>query len=533
MSKYLTWERHRRRYVFQIRIPVEIRSHFGNRSTIRKHIGDIRHDDALVRADQFASHYKSLFEQYKLQCTRAAPTRPPARTRITLLLNADVSARFVATWHTRLSKEFIQNLESLRGMPDAAWLEKIGELEIQKSEAQKHLSRRISKELQRAISEIESDLCAKLEGTSFAFDTLTDDFNNMRLQFSGLCISVLKGEMTPSRIVPDPTQQLPIVDLWGNPAMQLSEKWRDMTLLSNGFVNPLTFDKYQGIAKDLEHILTRRPVESINGEDLRALRERWKKRGNQLPTIKDKLDILKSMLRHFMPKDAIEPIFEPFNVRAPIPRAKRLPFTDTQLKRFCESIFHSDEIRQDDKALLAMMLLLGARVEEVYQLRTSDFEHIPDGWIVRIADHRQTGHGNARLKNSSSARRIPVRHGVIPLLDAWIDERMIFGGFLFPDGSVTSKGARSGAASKRLNRIVRKLFPDDRRLVLQSTRNTISRAMRRSDTDIRVRKRLLGHADVGVHESHYDPGILLDDSDLESASDAIGAYLRTVLGIED
>lgn len=152
------------------------------------------------------------------------------------------------------------------------------------------------------------------------------------------------------------------------------------------------------------------------------------------------------------------------------------------------------------------------------------------GWTVRFADHRLTGHGDAELKNSASTLRLPLSRGVIRSLDRWLDDRVAASGYLFPNGSRNHFGIRSAAASQRLNRLLRRLFPDDKRLVLQSTRNTVGRVMRPSNTDPRVRHRLLGHADTGIHENHYDPAELLDDENLMSGADAIAAYFSGLLG---
>lgn len=85
---------------------------------------------------------------------------------------------------------------------------------------------------------------------------------------------------------------------------------------------------------------------------------------------------------------------------------------------------------------------------------------------MRFADKRQTGTGDAQLKNEASARRLPLRRGVSSALDTWLEKRLDAGGYVFPDGSVNKYGIRSASASQRLNRLLRKLYPDDQRLVL-------------------------------------------------------------------
>lgn len=97
---------------------------------------------------------------------------------------------------------------------------------------------------------------------------------------------------------------------------------------------------------------------------------------------------------------------------------------------------------------------------------------------------------------------------------------------MFENASCNRHGIRSAAASQRLNRVLRKLIPGERRLVLQSMRNTIGQVLRRAHVDPRVRKRFLGHADTDIHDRHYDPAELLDDTDLLPATEAIVRWLR-------
>lgn len=531
MPRYITWEASRGRWTFQLRIPDYARPHFGGRTTIRRHLGAIEEPLAAAKASQLADHFKAIFDQYN-PASRAVDhgIRGAADTRVSFLLDANIGARFIATWQMRESRRFRERIDSFRSASEAAWSQWEGELTKSWEKARTDLRRRDTAILNHAIGEIQDELNVLLDGTPDAFTDLAEEFNSARVRFLADCLDVIRGGRSVNSLSPDRTAQLPLTCLWGDPASRLVEHWEARSKATRGFVNPKTCEKYTGITEDLASILGRRPVQVTSESDLKALIKLWSKRGNGGITINDKLRTLRSLVRPFDKTLRISGIVTGLMTKAEIPHAARLPFTDHQLSMFADVVFHDPKVREDDKILVALMLLLGARIEEIFQLRAEDLDPAPYGWTVRFADHRQTGHGEAELKNNASARRLPLSRGVIPALDRWLDDRLTVSGYLLPNGSRNRYGIRSAAAGQRLNRLLRKLFPDDRRLVLQSTRNTAGRVMRRSHTDPRVRHRLLGHADIGIHDNHYDPAELLDDEDLMSGATAIAAHLSGLLG---
>jgi len=530
MHKYLTWDTKRSRFVFQIRIPLAVRPQFNGRTTIRIHIGNIELAAAEVRCEQLAAQYQHDFAQSI--STMTAPTTRPNTQAASMLLGVDaaLSARFVATWQHQAAAAFKLRIDALKECADSAWSELEAELQEEHASARTQMRRHDTQELERSVRVIESTHNLRLEISAKDRDEIENRLNSGRVKFYSECLQVIRGEISIHTLFPAPSTQLPIVELWGDPANRLPEFWEKRVRASGGTVNPRTLDTYRRLSTDLDFVLQRRPVQNLGHNNLESVKALWLKRGNGGSTIKRKLDMLKSLLRSLLSASDIEMLFQRVQLGVRVSRVRRLPFTDSQLRKFANAVFDSESLCSDDKMLVALMMFLGARIEELYQLRADDIETTSTGWLVRIADQRQTGSGSARLKNGISARQLPVVRGVLPAMDQWLTERLAEGGFLFQTQSENKYGKRSAAASRRLNRFLRALFPDDRRLVLQSIRNTISRIMRRGKTDPRVRTRFLGHADVGIHDQHYDPGELLDDTDLESGASAIADFLRSNFG---
>ncbi|MHB1241760.1 MAG: hypothetical protein ACYC18_14875 [Gammaproteobacteria bacterium] len=529
----MTWEQHRQRWVFQMRIPVPARPAFGGRTTVRHHLGNLPPPDAIARAGLLAAHYRALFDPQRKPRKGPCAGAPAAHGTLRVFLDTSITRRFIATWRTEQCRAFEARLKPMRQASNADWERLEEELSGSLARAREELRRHDRGSLRAALASIEAQLDVRIEGGEEALNALSQAFNGARVAFLSDCLAVVHGDTPILDLVPDPAAQLPLVGLWGDPASRLTQAWEERLRAVGDPGNPKTRDKYRAIAADLGAILTRRPVQSLTQADLDALKHLWSARGNGPGTVKDKLRILRSLLRPFDPQQQLEALFAypPSNRRAG--RAARLPFTDAQIRGFIDTVMGSQSVREDDQMLLALLILLGTRLEEVYQLRAEDFEANGEGWLVRFADHRQTGVGDAHLKNAASARRLPLRTGVFPRLDVWVRARVEAGGYVFAHGSTNKYGVRSAAAGRRLNRLLRTLYPHDRRLVLQSTRSTANRVMRRADTDPRIRRRFLGHADTGIHDRHYDPGELLDDQDLEAGSAALADFLRDVVRVED
>jgi integrase len=529
MPKYITWEPGRQRWTFQLRIPQPLRPAFGGRTTIRHHLGNVPEPVAAARGQQLADHYRALFKRHE-RPSRPNP-RPESQVCTNFILDREIRKRFVATWRTQESQWLQARLTALHDATDETWEGLDRELVAGLAAARENLRRGRTDDLDDALSRIQTTLNLSIQGTPQDMAELAHDLNAARVDFLTHCLAVVRGDQSAYILSPAAEDQLPLLELWGTPALHIAEHWKERVVLSNKQLNPKTWDKYLSIAKDLHEILIRRPIEDLTLKDIRALKKRWTAAGNGSTTVDQKLRILLTMLKPFDKEKRMPDLFDALLTGVKTPRAKRLPFTDNQLRNFIQSAGNTKSVREDDLMLILLLALLGTRIEEIYNLRSSDFEETNGGWIVRFADKRQTGVGDARLKNEVSARRLPLRKGVSPVLDSWLEKRLSAGGYLFPNGSVNKYGIRSSSASQRLNRLLRRLHPEERRLVLQSTRSTANRVMRRANVDPRIRHRLLGHADITIHDRHYDHGELLDDTDLQKGADAIAAHIAALLEI--
>ncbi len=527
MPKYLTWEHKRRRWVFQIRIPVAVQPAFDGRTIIRKHLGDLPMPVAQARAQHLASHYQHLFAKWLAEHDNHQST-VPVHTMV-FVIDDNVIPRFVATWRLEQVHALNERLDTLCAAPVSDWVALESTLLTETGVAREALRRRTSDYFDDVRRSIEKTYRIRLHGDTVAFLALRQALNAERVRVLEESLEVVRGTKSVASLYPDRESLLPLRELWGDPPSRLLDHWVARTRHVGASVNPRTHDKYRSIIRDLDLILIRRPVQSLDRNDVEALTTLWASRNNGDKTIFDKLHILRSLLVPFSSNERIVQLFSTVMAPRPPAQVKRIPFTANQLRKLLVELRARGTDKRDDLVLVMLIFLLAARIEEVYQLVGTDLTPVYNGWLVRIADHDQTGAGSARLKNATSARHLPLHSRDIPILERWLAERAASGGALFRHQSKNRYGIRSAAASKRLNRVIHRLFPDDKRLVLQSLRSTANRVMRQANVDPRIRRRFLGHADDDIHQRHYDPGELLDADDLESGSIALTTFLLDVL----
>jgi len=453
--------------------------------------------------------------------------RSSASEMVTFVLSDDIRARIIATWKSATAEQLISVHKSLREAPCADWDKHMQEIETAIDKIRDDLRRVRSTFVDDYVTKLQQRHKFRLLATQNELEHFVCEFNYARINLLNSYLDVTNGQAPVTQLLIRQEEIIPLIELWGTPASTLSEGWKKSILKQNRRLVVKTYDKYKRIAADLGTIMGRRPVEHIGISDLEGILSLWRGRVNSPRTVKGYFQILKTMLRLMPEHEHFERMFEKFRLSKDKTDAARLSFTDEQIRILSDGIIDGDDVREDDRALVCMMLLTGARLEEIYQLTPSDLSPCQKGWMIRIADSRQTGHGESHTKNSASARRIPIIKGVFPDMDDWIERHQSFA-FIFPNGSKNKHGIRSAAASKRLNRLIRKYFPDDKRLVLQSTRNTVARIMRRENVDIRVRYRFLGHKDAGIHMTHYDHSSQMDAEDLMAASKAIARHLLTL-----
>lgn len=520
-TKYLTYEKSRGRYVFQIRVPLDVAAAFGNKTMIRTALGRIDETEAVQRAAELAARWLRKFDVAR---RRRAPMRCGSKqTRISLALDDDLMARAVATRRLVTFSRLQKTLAELREKDDEAWDRALDAAALWVKTARRNLSRAIRGEAGRALEEIADAFAVDLK-QSCDVEAFADLINEDSVVMAEAWLATLNGEESLERLRPKPSELLPLVRFFGTAATVLVDAWKARLGLVGKEARPKTVAKYSSIAAEFADVMGETPVEMLNAVHVRALTDVLRARENRAGTIVDKLTTLISLLKPISPDAAA--CCRAMLPRTSLGRAKRLPLTVEQLCRVRELVA-ADVGRDDadDLMLLDLMTLTGARLGELMQLRASDVSKHDDMWHINIG-------GDAMLKTDNAYRTLPVSTCHNPELERWLIRRALGGvgeSPLFVDARPDAFGHLGAAESKRLNRIIRTLYVD-RRIVLESVRNTVARTMRAEGVDPRVRRAMLGHADLDIHETHYDPEGLMTVEDFMPVVPVLEALAARVRG---
>lgn len=523
-TKHLTYEKSRERFVFQIRVPLDVAQAFGGRTHIKVALGRIDEATAIAKAQQLREHWAKKFEAARRRRARPAKATGDQPT-VSLTLDESLFQRTVVTRRLITLGALQQSLGALRQADDDAWDVAVIEAEEWLKGARRRLVRGVTDDAKQALEDIAVSYGVVLKHNDCDFQAFAELINADTAALAAAWLAALNGEAGLEGLHPKPSDLLPLTRFYGTPAAALVSAWQDRLKLVGKETRPKTVAKYASIVNDLAAVLGETPVEALSEGQVAALLTLWQERGNASSTIVAKLTTVITLVAPIAADAAAR-------CRAMLPRtridkAKRLPLTAAQLQKVREAVVADEVTTDDDTMLVDLMMLTGARLGELMQTRVADVSWHDGLWHIKLG-----GHEDAVLKTITSHRTVPVRTAHTPELERWLTHRTSTAAssvFLFAEARADSLGCFGGAESKRLNRVIRSIH-NDKRIVLESIRNTVARTLRAEGVDPRVRRAILGHTDVDIHERHYDPEALMTIEDFMEAVPVLEALAAKARG---
>lgn len=235
-------------------------------------------------------------------------------------------------------------------------------------------------------------------------------------------------------------------------------------------------------------------------------------------TVNKHLTILKAVVSHAIREgaaDAMKGYANPFTgVRTEVDErgaVKREPLNGSDLKAIFSGPVHVSGERPKGGCgeaaywLPVLLLLTGARLNELVQLRASDVRRDPDSevWFFDIGTS-----GGRTVKTASSRRQVPLhpelgRMGFLKFLEA----RQKAGGAetdLWPEIQSLAPGNRGAGWSKWFNRYMGAQGVTEAGKVLHSFRHTFKRLARDAEVSRELGDALQGHTTPGVGAAYGD-----------------------------
>lgn len=246
------------------------------------------------------------------------------------------------------------------------------------------------------------------------------------------------------------------------------------------------------------------PVAAITKSHARAYRDVLIERGLSKRTIENKLGHLSTLVRFGMreliedhPLNAFERI-DIIGATGLYPAKDRRAYTVRELNTIFSSPLYTADYRPGGQVTDAAYWLpilgpfVGARIEELCQLRIEDVQRINGSWCIRICD---LGEGQ-EVKTLSSFRRVPLHDVVVRSGFIAYVARMAAAGHerVFPTlTNDNSLGIYSNAAGKWYARFLDSIGLTDRRLDYHSYRYTLRQQMSLCGVQNETRDALTGH----------------------------------------
>lgn len=540
-GRYLNHDKKTDRYYCQVKVPVALQTRLGVICKVfLARGGELSTEMLLERcAAQVALLRQKFSDEAKLLPTPdvcalpASDEVPKATTQ--LLLSPEIQVRAAVTAAAAISDEIQARMALCRSAIDAERYARIDELQSELAHECRQAKRaqfaHQGDTAFAALAHLEARFNIQLVGTESERLGYLKVFNAEHVAVLKAAELVLQGDESEAILALPRNEMLPLLELWGTSTRTAVERWQARGTKVGRPRHNKTMDKYVEIAKAVDNVLGRRPLETLNAEDVAAIVRSLRERGNVDNTIHQKLSILASLIGQLdEPMDRalsfIDDALDSLNAET----SHRQKFTPTQLNLLLTGIYGDSTLPASHPRIVELMTATCARLEEVCQLRGSNIRleqsQSEQYWLIEFCSAAACGRGDAKLKNVHSNRRIPVITGVFPDLDVFLQASMGREERLFPQLKPNKYDILSDAVSKMMNRRIDTWVRADRRLVLQSLRTTGAIAMRTAGVDYAQRIRFLGHAPDGVHVQHYEVGSQLDADDLLACARALAKFIR-------
>lgn len=280
--------------------------------------------------------------------------------------------------------------------------------------------------------------------------------------------------------------------------LHLFEDWRQTQ------TRPRTISAVQSVVMDFRVQFGPMAVEDITRAHVRAFRDVLVERKLSRLTIENRLGYLSTLIRHGMREVVDHLALNPFeNVNVVAAEGSRPPkdrraYNMAELNQLLSSRVYTEGYRprgQVSEAAYWLPLLgpfVGARVEELCQLRVDDIQRVNGVWCIRLCDLGT----DQRMKTPSSFRRVPMHQTIIDCGFLRHVTSMALQGHerVFPSlSNRNAHGVFSNAMGKWFARYLDDVGLSDSRLDFHSFRYTFRQQCSLCGIDNEVRDALTGH----------------------------------------
>jgi integrase len=215
-----------------------------------------------------------------------------------------------------------------------------------------------------------------------------------------------------------------------------------------------------------------KPLKDATRDDGRKVVQHFESQGLRSATIQKKITWLNAAVNLAIKESKLT--FNPFSGIVPKrdDKQKRLPLSEADIKNAKRELGRLDE---NDQLLFRLLAATGMRLSEAFEI-DSELKERGCRYVI------------IGKKTPQSHRRVPLPAAVLPYLPKVIKGPLFEGG--------------TPAASKRLNKFIRRVGIDDKGKVLHSLRHRAQDRLRAAGCPVDYRWALLGHEEETVAEGY-------------------------------
>lgn len=446
------------------------------------------------------------------QAERLVFLREPDRTqRTTLVVDADIARRVAATVRAEALHEVDRRLRGKKLSPDAraqferAWSDFAQALRFLVAEND-------PRPAATTVLVARADYRCLLRTRSPEATLALVRAVNVELLSLARTFSEIAGGLTTSdHAMPPRTELLPLSCFCGTTLAECYVQW-----LARGTAGYSAQRKALSVVRTMSTVLQGQPVEHMTPEHVRAYYARL--RGLHPNTAYGYLTTLTSLVKRHAPSQTLRAIRElwPSQMQRAKLRIGRAALELDQLGTFLAAVFNDRALKTEDRVIVALLALTGARLEEICMLRAESLRWNGEYWTVSIeltsdekrrleriaAEHGLLG--NPKYKNLPTLRTVPVYADAVEGLHEQLLKLSSRPGYAFEQlSTAAATGRRAGAFGQRVNRRMRELFGPDESVVLESVRTTVVTLLSETSISEDFVRAFVGHAPRDIHAEHY------------------------------
>lgn len=479
-------------FYFKRKIPASLVEAFGNQAQVWKSLETTEFAKACRHLARETAEFELRIATVRLRMVSEGLPIAPASNVIAL--REDTIAALVQRYYVHMLDREEKELQSMRPICAADLKQRKDDVD----ETLQHYKLALTFEDYSVVEETASQILAGEALSASAGSSIRKIFCKKLLETEVNILMEQRARLDGNK---QPTPQAPL-------PVRLQPTMTDyLNIWATAKIRPLkTLDTASFMVRLWNELMGNNPAATITRTDVKLFRDKLLARQLSTATIQNRLGLLCAVVNTYNEENDIEGVSNPFrnipvqdngqHIRA---LKDRRAFEMGELNKlysctvFTEHKLPRGQVGESAYWMPLMGPFVGARIEELAQMRLADIEIINGVWTLRICNLEPT---TQKLKNSNSFRRVPIHDELVKLgfLRYVCDLKRCGEERLFPTLRADNKyGIWSNATGQSFGRMLTRMGLTSVQLDYHSFRYNFKQRLSLCGVDPEVRDALAGH----------------------------------------